>query len=575
MDLTNIFTKSILESLDSDIVKWIHTLNESDYVKMLTSCYHETKAALNKQVIGQIEIEDKKRLELLKNINKKLEVGEPLNEEEKEVINKSNNIKSYYPSIIGKKAEDSFELLCKRLSNQYNILSTAKIGKQGDFIIEYSNNGMLYKCLVDIKNYEKTVPKKEIDKFYEDLNYGSYNAGLILSKKSKFTGISENIYVSDVMLSYDRLPVMFLSSLSNELIIKCIEILFFKITVIKEKKFDYMQVENILMNINNTLEHSSLTRRILKEHQDSTMDAVAKSLNNLNSLEQKINDSINYINIIIHKSEKLELTKANLENIGYMNNMSGKAELLDDSISIISYETTDSIKTSSTIEGETMEGEQLDSMDKRVKKNEQLDSMDKRVKKNEQLDNLDKRVKKNEQLDSMDNLDNLDKRVKKNEQLDSMDNLDGMDKPDVNLRNLDGVDKPDVNLKMKRKLDELLKQFKNIKSLSVVEQNKMYNKYLPKYKPSDVKKLNGLFSYKWDIVLNNEISFIFIKGNVILFIDPFKSKSVVYLEFLDNNLSAQELSLKTYFKIGKSKKLKADMTTKLITQIYNLIYLTG
>jgi dsDNA-specific endonuclease/ATPase MutS2 len=88
---------------------------------------------------------------------------------------------------------------------------------------------------------------------------------------------------------------MFLSSLSNELIIKCIEILFFKITVIKEKKFDYMQVENILMNINNTLEHSSLTRRILKEHQDSTMDAVAKSLNNLNSLEQKINDSINYI----------------------------------------------------------------------------------------------------------------------------------------------------------------------------------------------------------------------------------------------------------------------------------------
>jgi hypothetical protein len=536
MDLTNIFTKSILESLDSDIVKWIHTLTESDYVKMLTSCYHETKAALNKQVIGQIEIEDKKRLELLKNINKKLEVGEPLNEEEKEAINKSNNIKSYYPSIIGKKAEDSFELLCKRLSNQYNILSTAKIGKQGDFIIEYSNNGMLYKCLVDIKNYEKTVPKKEIDKFYEDLNYGSYNAGLILSKKSKFTGISENIYVSDVMLSYDRLPVMFLSSLSNELIIKCIEILFFKITVIKEKKFDYMQVENILMNINNTLEHSSLTRRILKEHQDSTMDAVAKSLNNLNSLEQKINDSINYINIIIHKSEKLELTKANLENIGNINNMSGKAELLDDSISILSYETTDSIKTSSTIEGETMEGEQLDN----------LDSMDKRVKKNEQLDNLN-----------------------------NLDNLDNLDKLDVNLRNLDGVDKPDVNLKMKRKLDELLKQFKNIKSLPIIEQNKIYYKYLPKYKQSDIKKLNGLFSYKWDIVLNNEISFIFVKGNVILFIDPFKSKSVVYLEFLDNNLSAQELSLKTHFKIGKSKKLKADMTTKLITQIYNLLYPLG
>jgi hypothetical protein len=188
---------------------------------------------------------------------------------------------------------------------------------------------------------------------------------------------------------------------------------------------------------------------------------------------------------------------------------------------------------------------------------------------------MDKRVKKNEQLD---NLDNFDKRVKKNEQLDNLDNLDNLNnlnKPDVNLRNLDGVDKPDVNLKMKRKLDELLKQFKNIKSLPIIEQNKIYNKYLPKYKPSDVKKLNGLFSYKWDIVLNNEISFIFVKGNVILFIDPFKSKSVVYLEFLDNNLSEQELSLKTYFKIGKSKKLKADMTTKLITQIYNLLYLTS
>jgi hypothetical protein len=177
----------------------------------------------------------------------------------------------------------------------YTLLNTAKRGKQGDFIIEYAYNGKVYRCLVDIKNYKHKVPTKELDKLYEDISFGSYDAGLIVSYHSKFTGIENSIHIENKALAIGVIPIMYLSEVSAAIITQCIETLFTRVVVTAERICEQSKIETALVFINTSLQQSALVRRVLSDLLTTITSQMNKCQGQLMGLELQINTAIKQI----------------------------------------------------------------------------------------------------------------------------------------------------------------------------------------------------------------------------------------------------------------------------------------
>lgn len=237
---------------------------------------------------------------------------------------------------IGKKGEMEFLHICEKLSANYTVINTAKIGKQGDFILEYRTNNKLYRCLVDIKNYKSTVPKKEIDKFYEDLTYGTYDAGLMISYASRFSGIADNIHIEQKDLPHGAINVMYVSDIPPVLIIKCIEILFIKVCIVQEKQSNYSELESSVMFINTALQQSATTRRMLSELQLNISGQIQRCQENLIGLEVQVKQAIKKIDTQIISIKSVDKTsiksvdKASIKGVNKIKQIDKLADLSPD-----------------------------------------------------------------------------------------------------------------------------------------------------------------------------------------------------------------------------------------------------
>jgi hypothetical protein len=217
---------------------------------------------------------------------------------------KNNNsfTESQIAADIGKAGELQFARICRSLPDNYKIINTAKQGKQGDFIIEYKHKTQISKCLVDIKKYTTTVPKKELDKFYEDLTFGSYDAGLIISYTSKFTGVTDNICLEERDLSYGRIPIMYLANVDDSLILQAIKILMLKTVVHNEQEVNMNKIESMFSFINQGLSQSALTRRMLSELNSNMSKSIQKCQENLLTLEVQIKRTIKEMGKVVDES---------------------------------------------------------------------------------------------------------------------------------------------------------------------------------------------------------------------------------------------------------------------------------
>lgn len=209
--------------------------------------------------------------------------------------------KSDKAALIGKDGEVKFAELCQRLPGNYTLQDTSKQGKHGDFVITYSNCGIIRKCLVDIKNYTSSIPKKEIDKFMEDLSFGSYDAGLIISFNTKFSGIAEHLCIQDECLPCGKIPVMYLVSKNEDIILSAVELLISKTFVVDKKNADVDRIESLVETVNNSLTNSSDVRRMLSELQIQIAKSIQKCQENLVTHEAHIKRSVKELSNCVSK----------------------------------------------------------------------------------------------------------------------------------------------------------------------------------------------------------------------------------------------------------------------------------
>ena len=131
-------------------------------------------------------------------------------------VDESSSEYSDKPALKGLAGEDEFEKMCKNmLSQQFTLINTSKKSKSGDFFIEWKSPETLriYKFLVDIKNYKSTVPSKEVDKFYRDLELcSSLDGAILISLHSKIIGRNSVFHYEERFVNTSMIPVAYVCS---------------------------------------------------------------------------------------------------------------------------------------------------------------------------------------------------------------------------------------------------------------------------------------------------------------------------------------------------------------------------
>lgn len=240
-------------------------------------------------------------------------------------------------ATIGQKGEEKFEDICKKLPSNFTIINSAKTGHAGDFIIEVPHNHTVYRILVDIKSYSKSVPSKEIQKLKDDLSHGHYHAAILYSLRSKITGISENIQITTIDLPKGKMPILYMSKVAPDLVNHCIQLIAAYAMACENRLTQLTRIQAAVSYTSTTLNQTGVMRRILSE----THTMLNKQIYSMNNYLSYIETSIREIMKELQQSEVLPTeieTTPTMDTPDIIDN--------DDTVSVMSVE----IKTPSNIQ---------------------------------------------------------------------------------------------------------------------------------------------------------------------------------------------------------------------------------
>jgi hypothetical protein len=188
------------------------------------------------------------------------------------------------PALKGLEGEEEFEKMCNNmLCNQFTVINTAKKSKSGDFFIEWISpkTSRIYKFLIDIKNYKSTVPFKEVDKFYRDLElHSSLNGAILISLHSKIVGHKSVFEYEEKFVNSNMLPIAYICSNDPNVIS---EIIKFMCNLSEIKK-----ICNVKMS------SSEKIMRCIKDL-ESSIDLFSRSRGNLQDIKLMLEKQFNKI----------------------------------------------------------------------------------------------------------------------------------------------------------------------------------------------------------------------------------------------------------------------------------------
>lgn len=271
--------------------------------------------------------------------------------EKKEVKKKSDTIftKTKYnnnAASIGKQGENFFEdNFNKVMTSDFVLTNTSKIGKKGDFIIEWESvrTKLKHILMIDIKNYSKAVPTLEINKFYRDIECHSNSifGGICISLNSKFSGTTENTFEFKRKLFYNGYKwICLLQSNNMNIISEIIKHMCYleDMTHLSNSVEQYMNSKKLMYHVNRireSLDKFSLikttlteTRTILDKQYINLLDIVMK-------LEAEILADISGISIIeLPKDDKIMSNIPKPKNSIYELPLSDSDLLTDPSVNV-------------------------------------------------------------------------------------------------------------------------------------------------------------------------------------------------------------------------------------------------
>ncbi len=293
--MNKLIEKATNNKMDKSFIEWLTTLSEDSVLSYLSIYYERMKPIVDKFVVdelvtkleGKIDgvlantqnelkvtlatltektsaIPDKIRLmnaEKEEQITSKL--SEHISKSQLDIYNKiaESDKKKLVPSVKGKIGED----IVKKMISPYNVRDTSQLAHSGDFIIEDDGK----RLMIDAKNYDRTVPKLEIDKFCKDIASTGVDCAMMISLYSSITG-KENF---ELEVYQDTKPIycIFLAMPDNEVLVRqSIKILF--ALAKRDKKVKHSLLERLVGSVRDKL----ATLRDASRELELTVNAVNK-----------------------------------------------------------------------------------------------------------------------------------------------------------------------------------------------------------------------------------------------------------------------------------------------------------
>ena len=204
---------------------------------------------------------------------------------QKDIMKAINEIKenNKIASVKGKIGETKVLNLLKEFNPDSNIIDTSQKGGKGDFVMEIEDK----KALVEVKNYNTSMKKKEITKFIKDTKVNDDIAtGLMISLYTHIPNKTSK--TKEIAIEYEgNKPLIYIGCLNeNKYKLKHAldflpEILKLKLTTINSKKITKLPkiIENVLLSINNQ-------EKSLKKYNETMQKEIKNKRENLsNALE--------------------------------------------------------------------------------------------------------------------------------------------------------------------------------------------------------------------------------------------------------------------------------------------------
>jgi hypothetical protein len=189
------------EAISSEISKInsVHNLSE-DLSKIVDSKYNEFNASISSRVDTVLSNSNSTLSDILERLKPMISVEEYFNSF------RNSNLK-------GKCGENKLEPILSNLLPDANIINSSGNAQSGDFIIERKDKS---KILIDTKDYNTSVPPKEVEKIIRDVDKHKCN-GILLSQNSGIAlkhdyeiSINNNfviVYVHNVQYNEDKIYV--------------------------------------------------------------------------------------------------------------------------------------------------------------------------------------------------------------------------------------------------------------------------------------------------------------------------------------------------------------------------------
>jgi len=230
------------------------------------------------------------------------------------VESRSKPIETSASSKIGEIGED---YVYNILSPAYDVENVTKKAHSGDLLVSRLPNKIvetslseikLGKILVEVKNYTYSVPNTEVNKFYDDLDSNqSITGGLFVSLCSKISNITKDFEMKFKHLGR-KIPTIFITSSSPEIILLGIEILWCYIDLqsldLEENERTRIKIDKIykkILNLSELLNDIGRTRLMIESIRNNMNKSLQKLQNHVFSVEIKMSENIRNIKKIIGK----------------------------------------------------------------------------------------------------------------------------------------------------------------------------------------------------------------------------------------------------------------------------------
>ena len=259
-------------SLSDELAKFFSSNNSpasltENISSLIESKYNELNTSLSSRVEALLSSTTTTNNSTLSNILERLKPMESV--EHYFHTNNNSNIK-------GKRGENKLEPLLSQILPEANIINSSGSAESGDFMIERTNKPTV---LIDTKDYNTSVPKKEVDKIIRDIERRKC-CGILLSQNS---GIS---------LKYD-----FEINVHNNFVV----VFLHNVKYNEEKISLAIQIIDMLFPVvqqNANLEHESISSEQLNTINKEFQDIISQKRKVIEQIEQHNKDIIKSISKI-------------------------------------------------------------------------------------------------------------------------------------------------------------------------------------------------------------------------------------------------------------------------------------